>query len=113
MNEKIILILIVLSILPKVAMCEIYKWTNDDGTIEFTDDSGQVPEKYRDRVEIKKEPINKSDEFVTSNERITNKESLSKDEQAAEDKPSPEETKKAEEEIRDVWEHIKKSLTGK
>jgi hypothetical protein len=34
---------------------EIYRWVDEQGTVHFTDDLGQVPEKYRDRVQ-KKEP---------------------------------------------------------
>jgi hypothetical protein len=34
---------------------EVYRWVDEQGTIHFTDDMGQVPEKYRDQVQ-KKEP---------------------------------------------------------
>jgi hypothetical protein len=34
---------------------EVYRWVDEQGTVHFTDDLGQVPEKYRDKVQ-KKEP---------------------------------------------------------
>jgi hypothetical protein len=34
---------------------EVYRWVDEQGTIHFTDDLGQVPEKYRDKIQ-KKEP---------------------------------------------------------
>jgi hypothetical protein len=34
---------------------EIYRWVDEQGTVHFTDDLGQVPEKYRDKIQ-KKEP---------------------------------------------------------
>ena len=34
---------------------EVYKWVDEKGTVHFTDDPGQIPEKYRDQVQ-KREP---------------------------------------------------------
>jgi peptidoglycan hydrolase CwlO-like protein len=34
---------------------EVYRWVDEQGTAHFTDDLGQVPEKYRDQIQ-KKEP---------------------------------------------------------
>jgi len=34
---------------------EVYRWVDEQGTVHFTDDLGQVPEKYRDKIQ-KKEP---------------------------------------------------------
>jgi hypothetical protein len=34
---------------------EVYRWVDEHGTVHFTDDLGQVPEKYRDKIQ-KKEP---------------------------------------------------------
>ena len=39
---------------------EAYKWVDEKGTVHFTDDLGQVPEKYREQIQKKmppKEPI--------------------------------------------------------
>jgi len=35
---------------------EVYRWVDEQGTVHFTDDLGQVPEKYRDQVQRKKSP---------------------------------------------------------
>jgi hypothetical protein len=35
---------------------EVYRWVDEQGIIHFTDDLGQVPEKYRDQVQKKKPP---------------------------------------------------------
>jgi len=34
---------------------EVYKWVDEKGTVHFTDDPGQIPEKYRDQIQ-KREP---------------------------------------------------------
>jgi hypothetical protein len=39
---------------------EVYRWEDEKGTVHFTDDLGQVPEKYREKVQKKispKEPV--------------------------------------------------------
>jgi hypothetical protein len=35
---------------------EVYRWVDEQGIIHFTDDLGQVPEKYQDQVQKKKLP---------------------------------------------------------
>src|SRR4030042_1411815 len=35
---------------------EIYQWVDEKGTVHFTDDISQVPERYQDQVEKKKTP---------------------------------------------------------
>lgn len=35
---------------------EIYRWVDEQGTVHFTDDLGQVPEKYRDKIQKKTPP---------------------------------------------------------
>jgi hypothetical protein len=35
---------------------EVYRWVDEQGTIHFTDDLGQVPEKYRDKIQKKTPP---------------------------------------------------------
>jgi peptidoglycan hydrolase CwlO-like protein len=35
---------------------EVYKWVDEKGTVHFSDDLGQVPEKYRDQIQIEKPP---------------------------------------------------------
>jgi hypothetical protein len=35
---------------------EVYRWVDEKGTVHFTDDLGQVPEKYREKIEKEKPP---------------------------------------------------------
>jgi len=35
---------------------EVYRWVDEQGTVHFTDDLGQVPEKYRDKIQKKTPP---------------------------------------------------------
>ena len=35
---------------------EIYQWVDEKGTVHFTDDPGQIPEKYQDQVQKRKTP---------------------------------------------------------
>jgi hypothetical protein len=100
-------------------LCEIYKWTNDDGSVGFTDDLSKVPKKYRKQIEIKKDrryenkgsdgprvPGVSSEKKVKENPVSINKENLKQE-------PSEEERRKAEEEIRSVWEGMRKALINK
>ncbi len=56
-RRTVIRLIFFLSILliasPNIGFSEIYKWTNDDGSIGITDDISKVPEKYRNQVEKK------------------------------------------------------------
>jgi len=97
-------------------LCEIYKWKNDDGSIGFTDTYGNVPEQYRDQVEIKKY---RSNEYKGSSNRdvphIYNKKTVYRepDTRYSEDKKqelSEEEKQEIDREIRDVWNGMKESL---
>ena len=38
--------------LPGHGLCEIYKWTNDDGSVGFSDNPTNIPEQHRSKVEI-------------------------------------------------------------
>ncbi len=44
---------------------EVYKWVDERGTVHFTDDLGQVPEKYRTRI-IKEKPLGEPDSSPTT-----------------------------------------------
>jgi hypothetical protein len=35
---------------------EVYRWVDEEGTVHFTDDLGQVPQKYRDKIQKKELP---------------------------------------------------------
>ncbi|MHA2219826.1 MAG: hypothetical protein ACXACY_28350 [Candidatus Hodarchaeales archaeon] len=49
-------------------LCEIYKWTNDDGSIGLSDDISKVPEKYRNQLKTKKKPRLKHSERESTTE---------------------------------------------
>jgi Domain of unknown function (DUF4124) len=49
-----IILLIILLQVGWIFAAEIYRWTDETGTVHFTDDPLKIPEKYSDRVEKKK-----------------------------------------------------------
>lgn len=119
---KLISIFIVITLLmPPVISAEIYKWINDDGSIGLTDDLSNVPGKYRDQVEIKKYRDVKSTNDIPDKKpresivrRIKNESIAEVDqEQEQKQKLSPEELKKIDEELRGIWNDMKKSLKGR
>ena len=57
MNRTILFILVGMIALPFVAGGqETYQWVDEKGTAHFTDNFGQIPEKYQDQVKKKKTP---------------------------------------------------------
>ena len=57
MKKMMLFILVGMITLPFVAVSqEIYQWVDDKGTVHFTDNVGQIPEKYQDQVKKKKTP---------------------------------------------------------
>jgi len=57
MKRIMLIILVAMITLPFVAGGqETYQWVDEKGTVHFTDDFGQIPEKYQDQVKKKKAP---------------------------------------------------------
>jgi hypothetical protein len=57
MKRTMVFILVGMITLPFVAGGqETYQWVDEKGTVHFTDDFGQIPEKYQDQVKKKKTP---------------------------------------------------------
>ena len=57
MKRTMLFILVGMITLPFIAGGqEIYQWVDEKGTVHFTDDFGQIPEKYQDQVQKKKTP---------------------------------------------------------
>lgn len=55
MRRRILLILIMWASSLWVAMGqEVYRWVDEKGTVHFTDDLGQIPEKYREKTQKEK-----------------------------------------------------------
>jgi len=57
MKRTMLFILVGMITLPLVAWGqETYQWVDEKGTVHYTDDPGQIPEKYQDQVKKKKAP---------------------------------------------------------
>lgn len=116
---RLILIITLIIGISNVGLCEIYKWTNDDGSIGFTDDLSNVPEKYRNQVEMKKyrsyETEGNDDTGVQGdyNEKTVKEESVSENEEELKHELSEEEKRKIDEELRGIWGNMKKALKKK
>jgi len=52
----IILFIILLTVLVPSSYAEMYKWVDEKGTVHFTDDLSNIPEKYRPDAETRKPP---------------------------------------------------------
>lgn len=52
----IILVMMILAILVSSSYGEMYKWVDERGTLHFTDDPSNIPEKYRPDAETRKPP---------------------------------------------------------
>jgi len=50
----IILLIIILAVLVSSSYGEMYKWVDEKGTVHFTDDLSNIPEKYREGAETRK-----------------------------------------------------------
>jgi hypothetical protein len=100
-------------------LCEIYKWTNDDGSVGFTDNLSKVPEKYRKQIEIKKERHYENKESNDprargdSTEKKVKEKPISMNKENLKEEFSEEEKRKAEEETRRIWEDMRKALINK
>jgi hypothetical protein len=97
---------------------EVYKWTSEDGQINFTDDFSNVPEKYRDQVKMKKYGLNKKaqENAVTesrenSDEESIIEESINEHRKEPKQELSDQEKEKIDKELRDTWANMKKALT--
>jgi Skp family chaperone for outer membrane proteins len=42
---------LILLLVISISHAEVYKWTDDKGTVHFTEDPATIPEKYRDKAE--------------------------------------------------------------
>lgn len=56
---KTVVILIVLVLFAVPVFADTYEWEDDQGTVNFADDLGQVPKQYRKKVKIvgEEEPL--------------------------------------------------------
>ena len=49
---KTVLVVIILVFFAAFALAETYTWTDDQGTVNFADDLGKVPKKYRKKARV-------------------------------------------------------------
>ncbi len=94
-------------------LCEIYKWRNDDGTIGVTDNIGNIPEKYRDQVEIINYEDNSVKESISdqkANDQLTNDE-LEKIREFIFKAESPQTKQEIESEIVSLWNNFRAALS--
>jgi len=57
MKRTVLFILVGMITLPLIAGGqETYQWVDEKGTVHFTDNLSQIPEKYQDQVKKKKTP---------------------------------------------------------
>ena len=54
--KYVILSILILTIFPFTGYGEMYKWVDEKGTIHFTDDVSNIPEKYRQDLETREPP---------------------------------------------------------
>jgi len=62
---------------------EIYKWVDEKGTVHFTHDPSNIPEKYRDSMKVKEEEVFPSTSPVQKQPSMTYPDKSSVDEQRA------------------------------
>ena len=114
MHLKTYLLFLVL-VMPVQAGAETYQWTNSNGSIGITDDPGQVPAQYREQA-MKKAVDGSQGSISYSRPSEKDPSSTVSDIHESRKKPeqrmTDEEKKKADREIREVWENMKKSLGG-
>jgi hypothetical protein len=51
--KHVILSILILIIFPFTGYGEMYKWVDEKGTLHFTDDLSNIPEKYRQGAETR------------------------------------------------------------
>lgn len=67
--QKAILVFVILIITAGFAAADMYKWVDENGTVNFTEDYAKIPKKYRKKVKIKREAAeNPTDAATTTGE---------------------------------------------
>lgn len=64
--SKAIMLLVVFVLTAGISAAEMYKWVDDKGTINFTEDYSKIPKKYRKKVKIKRDSGDVASEAVTA-----------------------------------------------
>jgi hypothetical protein len=106
-----------LFMLTSSAFAEMYRWTNADGSVGFTDDPGKVPEQYRDQAVQRPVDERDAEHRINYSRPRDTAEAASEKEQRGAERTSErnmteEEREKTDKEIRAVWEGMKTKLRG-
>jgi hypothetical protein len=106
------------AVIPPSVSAEMYKWTNADGSLGFTDDVAKIPPQYRDEALRRAAEGNGTEGNINYSKPIDRSSAVSNSEVREERNRSPkremtdEEKKKEEAKIRETWEGMKKALRG-
>ncbi|BBA69925.1 DUF4124 domain-containing protein [Geobacter sulfurreducens] len=68
---KSIMVLLLVAVLVQPALGETYRWVDERGTVNFTEDPGKVPKKFRKKVTVITDPGSVAPEVVESVEEGT------------------------------------------
>jgi hypothetical protein len=98
---------------PCLSPAEVYRWTDEKGTVHFTDDSSKIPEPYSDRaerIEIREETLKEAEGIEKPEERPDRvKDYLENIEKKIEMKKGMEKRiSELEDELRSSEEHLKR-----
>ncbi|BEH10589.1 DUF4124 domain-containing protein [Geobacter sulfurreducens subsp. ethanolicus] len=63
---KSILVLLLVAVLAQPALGETYRWIDERGTVNFTEDPGKVPKKFRKKMTVISDPGSVAPEVVES-----------------------------------------------
>ena len=64
--QKAILVFVIIIVTAGFAAADMYKWVDDNGTVNFTEDYTKIPKKYRKKVKIKKDDAENPAEAATT-----------------------------------------------
>ncbi len=64
--QKTFLVSVILMLTAGFAAADMYKWVDDKGTINFTEDYSKIPKKYRKKVKVKREDVGGAPESVSA-----------------------------------------------
>ncbi len=64
---KAFTVLVLLMVTAGFAAADMYKWVDDKGTVNFTEDYAKIPKKYRKKVKVKREAVENTPEPVAAN----------------------------------------------
>jgi len=93
---KLLICLVIIVLFAFSAPAQIYKFTDDDGNVRYTDDLNQVPMDQRESAITTTEIENESEEEVVAEDELEQEEGVEEDEEF-EEETEPDENEVAEE----------------